>query len=64
MGEEGLKGIDATACFSVEAWGRIEGLGWNGGGIKDEGGNGDDEGKEKKKLRLDGDNGYVGMSGR
>ncbi|KAE9971523.1 hypothetical protein EG328_005530 [Venturia inaequalis] len=37
MGEEGLKSIDATACFSIEAWEWIEGLGWNGGGgIEDE----------------------------
>lgn len=32
MGEEALKRIDATACFSTEAWAWIEGFGWNGGG--------------------------------
>lgn len=52
MGEEGLKPIDATACFSIEAWEWIQGLPWNGGEI----------GRKEKKLELE-DNSYIGMSG-
>jgi hypothetical protein len=53
MDELGLKPIDATACFSLDAWKWIEGLPWNVG-------NGG--GREDKRLKLD-ENSYVGMSG-
>lgn len=56
MGEEGLKPIDATACFSLEAWEWIQGLPWNSGN------GGRQNGQESKCLTLE-DNTYVGMSG-
>lgn len=57
MGEKGLKPIDATACFSLEAWSWIEGLRWNNA-----------KGEEAKKVRKgesseEGGNSYVGISG-
>ncbi|QDS72772.1 hypothetical protein FKW77_004694 [Venturia effusa] len=58
MGEQGLKKIDATACFSVDAWEWIEGLEWNGGGRDGGGGSG---GREKR-LKVEGGSGYIGMS--
>jgi hypothetical protein len=53
MGEEGLKPIDATACFSIEAWEWIEGLPWNGGEVG---------GRKEKRPVLE-DNSYIGMTG-
>lgn len=64
MGEEGLKGVDATACFSGEAWGWVEGLEWNSvGGVSGEM-DGEMDGKGVGEAKVDGGgDGDVGMSG-